>query len=489
MAGPTSTSDGRRGDLSSVTPWELGHALGICDMTSKTLTHGPPLSTTTIKCQPATAVEGLFPLGLSPFEKYLAIDHRPDYPMSFTIDTLVQGEVDFGRLEEAMQIAWVANPMLGVRLAKGEWVWGDGNPPALQRRGAEGCSPSPGFNLCRENPVRVSCRREQQGDVLRVVVHHTACDGLGLVRFIWDTIACYNNESVGGHSSAEVVTAIRRRGVFDRSTVPPVSRCQAIRFQTSEAWRLLVTRPVVLESRSTAPSTAVLRTIGFDRSLTMALRHEARVKGGTLNTAILAAAYEGIANAKCIRPRGGTIRITVPFDLRDNQDRMLTAANKIGYAFLDRRLADSGRAADLIESLQSEVEAIQRWKLAAGFVEGVAAADSFPGGLWAATRLAGKASTLVLSNIGNPRRRRGARRTAGPLSITAMRGAPPVRPGTSVTLGISTHHNGLLITAARDPRRVSESDVDSLLLSLSRICQRIARTGTGLSEVSDAFPW
>ena len=90
-------------------------------------------------------------------------------------------------------------------------------------------------------------------------------------------------------------------------------------------------------------------------------------------------------------------------------------------------------------------------------------------------------STAVVSNIGNVQGRMRAnvpkkdgRNTPGGLTITNMRGVPPVRPGTALSVGITNYCNQLTITTMTDSRQLSPDDRAELTMLIQSQIDRIA---------------
>jgi len=161
----------------------------------------------------------------------------------------------------------------------------------------------------------------------------------------------------------------------------------------------------------------------------------------------------------------------------------MPAANKMSYAFLDRRGKDCRDVVPLAAGIRHATRAIQRENLSRQFVETLAFAASKPKLLRLALRCRVCFSTAVLSNIGDPSRRFNARLqrdqgkvVAGALRMETIFGAPPLRPETRLAIGITTYGGALTLSALVDPHTHSSADCDELL----------ARLADRLLAVSDA---
>ena len=68
-------------------------------------------------CAAKASSTGLFSLPLIPFERYMLVDDRPGYPMSFVFVVELAGTPDRTALEAAFQAALARHPLLSARLA------------------------------------------------------------------------------------------------------------------------------------------------------------------------------------------------------------------------------------------------------------------------------------------------------------------------------------------------------------------------------------
>jgi hypothetical protein len=164
------------------------------------------------------------------------------------------------------------------------------------------------------------------------------------------------------------------------------------------------------------------------------------------------------------------IRVLMPTNQRVSSDRGLSAANVLGYAILDRLIDRRAEPGELLRGVRDETAAISRYNLSSQFMTNIAIASKWPWLLKLGLRRRGGWATVVLSNLGEVgRRARGAYRwdgdrvATGGLRLTSLYGAPPLRPGTRMGIGVSSYRRRMALAAFVDPRYFSESEQEELL--------------------------
>lgn len=413
------------------------------------------------------------PAPLSPFEHLMLVDARRGYPMCFSIECIVEGQLDLARLRQAVDAASRRHPRLCSRVAwlagRPCWLPPDVSPAVVEMQDA--WRP---IELAHESGARVVVRplgERRHGIVL--VVHHSACDGIAACEFFGDLWACYHGiappmvsatvgvEEHGGATVSAGVTG--REGGKNRAVDVLAEAWSFARFRPSPlAWRRSAA-----DDRPGEPGEPPYATIQLDVQATARLRAAATTRTATLNDVIVAAAMRAAVrwNDRHGRSRRG-VRVTLPVSIRPPR-RRVPACNGISYAFLDRsRDACADR-----EALLGSLAKASRWILTSdvvqGFVQAIGLLSRRPWMLRAAIRAPVCLSTMTVSNVGDVSRRMRAgvpklagRDAPGGLVIQGFRGVPPLRPHTRAALGVAAYAGtttiSCLCSAGPDPRAAAE---------------------------------
>src|SRR5690606_37826219 len=99
------------------------------------------------------------------------------------------------------------------------------------------------------------------------------------------------------------------------------------------------------------------------------------------------------------------LRVTMPTSLRQGNEETMSAANRIGYAFLTRRRRDCRDPQALLEGIRWETERVLKGKLGLEFINGLRTSLRIPFALRLMATPPRCFSTVVLSNIGDVTRR------------------------------------------------------------------------------------
>jgi hypothetical protein len=377
------------------------------------------------------------------------------------------------------------------------------------------------FDLARERPFRWYWRATAEGGMLWAYFHHAAVDGLGALSFLGDWFAAYdavvapqrgtrlrslrpemlhtrgrptlenNRPSVGPVAAgSQPVESSPAGSVGGSAGVRPGGTWQAVR----EVVRFLFRRvtPVAaaagdggVGSRLAGESAPPLCWLRLSEVQSSGLRRTAESAGVTLNDWVMRALLEALLRWNRQRDRPGRwYRIMMPVNLRDRQQQRMPAANRIGFAFIDRDLTRCGDREALLRGLAEENAFIRGTGITTLFLQSLDTALRIPGAMRLLTRGGGAGATAVLSNVGDPTRRfhsklstaRGRLRV-GQLVLEEFAGAPPTRPGTNASFLLSQYAGEvtLSVTYARgvlgreSAERLLGYWRDSLLESLGRV--------------------
>lgn len=424
------------------------------------------------------------PRALTPFEQLLLRDQRSGFPMCFFLLCEVEGPLDTPRLQGALQEAAERHPLLCSRIRDTWWrpSWRAPDVVPVLESFPLGSSP-PGIrndpwrpiDIRRTSGVRmVAIERAHDAWEVVLMIQHAACDGLSGLEFLGDVWSRYHgSEPAPFRTPTRVVR--RRSDSSERgadpsapSPQPTSDRGHAASGLGGETARFagflparLARGPVLSPSRpetlpAAGPSLPFF-TVSLSAEQTASIKQRAAADGASLNDVAVAAVMRAVAawNEAAGHP-AAQIRVTMPASLKAPGTRA-PACNDMGYAFLDRTAEACRAPVDLIRSLAAASRWIQEHRAAGLFLDTLAIIDRFPPGLWLLTRLPVPLSTAVVSFVGNvgPRLRANVPRDGGcdlpgGLRIGAVKGVPPIRPGTRLGVGLVIYDGRLHVTALCD---------------------------------------
>jgi hypothetical protein len=205
---------------------------------------------------------------------------------------------------------------------------------------------------------------------------------------------------------------------------------------------------------------------------TTGLRRFATDRGATVNDVLLRDLFVTLrgwnAQHGDLRDRAN-LRLLMPQNLRDREDRGMPAANLMSFAFVTRRADRCDNPDSLLQSIHEETTAIRRGKLSLYFLGSLASLQSAGLLPWLLRREM-CFSTVVLTNLGDSTRRFSTRfpRTAdglvvGNLIYEGVDAVPPLRPLTRAAFAIRNNPHTLTISLKTDARLFSSTDTEQLL--------------------------
>jgi hypothetical protein len=429
----------------------------------------------------------LWPLPLTPFEKFLLLDDRPDYPMTFFGELRFSGELRREPFEHSLALAAARNPLLRAR------VDDDATPPRWTP--ADPYVPlddwaSTGTPIHRADEGRLDIRR-RPGWRVRVRVdaetsyvlwefHHAVCDGHGAMRFIEDVLVAYDAivrcvESGPAFRPVEV-ERLKHRGDFSsfaEQLAPPVRPWwHPIR----DAVRFHAFGPHPLRAPSDEPTARGgypgVNSRVFDDGESARIRSRASSNAGTLNDAALTAVLRTLHDwngRRCGGESPDRLRVLMPINLRVPADEKMPAANRMAFGFVTRDAKAMRDPAALAAGIRDETQYVRRYGLGLDFLGGLATADRWSLLPWI-LRKPRCMATAILTNMGDPTRRfahrfprREGRCVVGDLVLDDITGSPPLRPLTRAGFGIGTYAGRIVINAKCDPTLFADDDAREIL--------------------------
>jgi hypothetical protein len=446
-----------------------------------------------------------FPLELTPFERYMLEDDRPDYPMAIIARAKLSALPRREAFVEAVVEALGRHPLLRARVRRSWrrafWVPATGQRASVDWREDDApvtCPSGARIDLAREVGLRLWMRRAGDGrGVLTLQYHHACCDGIGALQFLGDVFDSYHR-MVTREDAPRVprdAACLRERGRISTGE-PPGGRRKAFdgRCVRELVRRYLWQRPVPLrvpdgagQARGTFPH---LLTTTLAPEELKGLHAAARGLGATTNDLLLRDLFLTLAEWGGSQWGRDWLRVLMPISLRDGEDLHMPAANRIGYVGLDRRVADcgAGRSDELLAGLRAETRASRFGQMGDVFLGIIEGCQSL-GVLRPMLARRDCMATAVLTNLGEMSRwldarptRRGRCVEAGDIVVEELAGTAPVRPLTHAAFAVCTYAGSLTLAMQADPHVFAISDARALLELYARKVR--ATIGSAVTKVA-----
>jgi len=320
----------------------------------------------------------LFPLYLTPLERYFCADDRPSHPMTFYSVYDFLGVVDRAAFEGAVRDALRRHPLLAayVRPAKrGRLCWVAGKPPeAIVDWGtlSDPITPRGGerIDLANEIGVRVWVRQGPDRATATFQYHHAATDGIGALRFAGDVMAFYG-QRVPNDAEPPRLDALETDRLRERIHVQvEYWRTKGFVASTARALgvlgKLMRRRPAPLTAprsdHGPASSFPGIRSTTIQREEYEAIRASALASGAVLNDLLIAALFRTLhewTQAAGDRSARRPLRIMMPVDLRDGESLCLPAVCLASYSFIQRDQRECRDPARLLQDVATKTAEIK----------------------------------------------------------------------------------------------------------------------------------
>jgi len=424
-----------------------------------------------------------FPLPLSVFERYMLLDDRPSHPMASFLEVDLQGDLSQTELQSALSAALVRHPLLNSQVrrdADGKLRW-HVCPQAIQIQmlnAGESPPKSLRFDLEKEPGLRIWARKTSCGLDLILQVHHATSDALGMLTFVmeWLAQATGQDANLPPESVAELCRREDLSGV--QATFPLRRRlrniCRYLFGRSPAPLAIPGTSPPVHSVEQDGPDHHFYHVVRLTQMEFRELRARAHRAHVSLNDWLTTALFQSIAqwnafsvnqssekSASGQQPGVAPWRVLIPVNRRGATQRFLSACNRIGYKMLTRPRNETDSFPQLLESIRNEMAPIR--KNPAGVHNFVKMLRLFArlGLLHRTVRRYDCFSTVILSNLGDisqyfqplfpvqNERLKNGKLAAGPVTIQAIRCAPPRRPNTHLTIVAMTYGGELQLISSR----------------------------------------
>jgi hypothetical protein len=441
--------------------------------------------------------DALFPLPLTPFERYMLADDRRDYPMTYVAQFHFRGTVDREDWEAAYHEALDRHPLLtSVVQGRRFWVPASGRSEIVWLGLEEKIVPGGGEYIDLSQQAGIRAWMNVSADQVRLTVqfHHACCDGIGCFQFVGDWLAAYHARSNGANSGLAPLDSLalaergKSRWKIDQSA--PVSRWRTLRTTCSELLKFAVRRPSPLRGNRTHQENSFpgYRHHTFSKGESRRLRTTASQANANLNDLLLRDLFVTLADWNNAAQSKEWLQIAMPSNLRGRGDADLPAANVIGYAFMVCRARDCADESKLLKVIGDSTADIRERNAGQLFLDGITRLQNIPGALSLFTSPRSCATTTVFSNVGDHTHRFysrlprvSGRSITGKLTLERFLGTPPLRPLTKAVFLATIYAGELTIIMRGDDRMLGRDNSQKLL---DRFVGQLLRSSTAEEQIA-----
>lgn len=418
---------------------------------------------------------------LTPFEEYMFVDDTPAFPMYSCQGLRLTGSIDFDAFDQAYRLALARHPLLNSKVVrrgrKFFWEPNSDIPPIIRRTRPLGTAPEAvDWDIRTDSGMRLflDTLTGPDGSAAEYEffhqIHHTASDGIGMLRFLGDLFLLYG----------------RLLGVIDADLPKLAEDSRVIRHDYgmtyAKYWRFLLRNTLSTLQLVARFPTPFLRQSQLDKSQpivsypriiktplsveeTSAYHAAARRMGLTINDLLLRDIFVVMREfidadeEKSGRPRGNKwLRIAMPINMRTEKHRAMYAANMVSMVFIDRRRRQIDASDAFAEGIHRTTEMIKNKEQGLVLLKNLEGRRVLPGGIEMEMAIKRCWSTTVLSNLGRILHRfpmpcdEQGRVKIGDLTIEDFFGCPPLRYKTLATWGVWSYAGRLQLAMRWDDR-------------------------------------
>jgi hypothetical protein len=336
-------------------------------------------------------------------------------------------------------------------------------------------------NLREELGVKLFVVRDDEHSSLTLQIHHACADGAGMFVFANDLLIAYAQQ-MGVESRRLQLPEfdprrLERRGgygldfwKFLKMLPRQLVGLQGVRQFLSRSPAAVLPHEVLPDDDPAPDHYPATRTHVFTTDETARHREVAKGLGATVNDLLARDLFLTMGDWRANHGADDDeawLRMMVPFNLRSNSDRLLSAANVVSSVFLDRRGVDFAKPDVLLKSIQDEMNLIKDNKLGYTFLFSLRAFSLMPNGLKNNARQDRVSSSCIFTNVGRPLIRcplpkEDGRLAAGNVRLEAIDGMAPLRPHNCVTFSVLEYARQLTFILHYDSRVVTEPQADEM---------------------------
>lgn len=394
-------------------------------------------------------------------------NEQPGYPVIFSVWLSLAGEIDERLLDQALEETTAWHPLLGAVISgrgrKARWTPASSTRHRVLWR-ADARTPIEPIDVSHEPGLRVVGSKREDGTDLVFHFHHASCDGVAGIEFLGDLFAAYS-QLAAGRSHAEPVRVLDSQALVGRyRATRPGSPSRRVGHGASlAAWlaKALAFRPSAMAAapragkRATQDDHALFRLpeVRLGGEQVAALRGLARRAEASLNDLLLAEVLLAVHRWNRDGGGGRRVRLMMPTNQRTSEQAETPAANIVGFEPIDRAIDDSDEWEEVLTDIRRQTAAIKKLRRPSLMDEWVAILAATPPLLDGLLRFPLPLYTGIVSNIGAPADhfwahlpQEDGKVVVGDARLEGVGFAPPVRPRSEISLGITAYGEQLSIT-------------------------------------------
>ena len=436
----------------------------------------------------------VFPLALTPFEKYFLWDDRPEQPMTPIVELQFSTPLNVAAMEQAIAVTVAHNPIMNSIVVGPDHdvCWQLSDEPVRLRCSEEDPPTKEGrlqpIDLRREPGARFWYERTATGSRLLWQLHHCVCDGVAMRAVMIDVLLNYAL-ATGVADAARLEESLLYERFdplqlvhrYDFSHLPPAKRRLTFwqRLKNAHYFHFLTPRP--LRSASARDSVSdqsgveneLLCHQSLDRSLTERVFEKCQATEVGVNELSLAILFRTCAEwNRSLGDKNGKsrLRLMMPFDLRGRNDLRMPATNRLSFVFLGRNYQQCDDFDSLLKSIQRELAAVRETNLHLDLVNGLAAGAKWPRWMRWGLSKSNSMATAVLTYVGDVSRGMNrifpeidGGRPIGDAVLQSVMASPPVRRNTNIAIGLCVNWGQIYFSASWNRAQFSGRDCEKFL--------------------------
>ncbi|WP_437185187.1 hypothetical protein SH668x_002284 [Planctomicrobium sp. SH668] len=335
------------------------------------------------------------------------------HPPVFRVLMRFQGQPDRENLTQAFNRAIVRQPLLTSIVAEDSlglfWKRADSIPEIQWHVGGLSDAqvselPIAAINIREEAGVRCQVWQVDGGITILIDVHHACCDGQGARQLLGEWFGTYQQliGLIPGELKQTTLRfdALSQRHVY-RKPSPPIGFWEGLR----NLYLTVRGKTITLNPRFPAvqPSEIQFERC-FSEEETAQIRGQLKKNNVTINDVGLAAAFTVFAESYPELMHRGRVMILHPIDLRWPSDLRTPACNRVGIAYLRRKVSEIKNEPALLAGIRDEMKYIKNRYVGAEFLRGLAKADGVKSGAQRVQKLGWFVPTLQYTCLGDTTR-------------------------------------------------------------------------------------
>ncbi len=442
----------------------------------------------------AETPESVFPLALTPLEKFFFWDDRPEQPLTPFFDLRFESSIDVALLKECIVEVVDRNPLLRANVAGHDsdlhWTLSDEpfrlldlnlEPPIVKGM----IRP---IDLRTEVGCRFWCETTQHCSQIIIQLHHSVCDGIAFRAVLIDILHAYAIATGNDEESSQDrgmlydrfrYPLLRERYDYEQLGKPQRETTTWQRIKNACYFHFQPPTPLA-KSRCDEPNRGThveannpLCSLLLDRDFSQRILHACQSKEYGINELAIAILFRTCYQWNRLHGdsrRKGRLRILMPCDLRGRTDIRMPATNRLSLSFLGREYSQCDDLNELIGSVQAELKDAKETQLYLDLLNGFKLGCRWPRFMKWALRHQNSMATAVITYAGDVSRGMSKLfpevnelRKVGSASLFSIMAAPPARRNTNISLAICINWGRICISAIWNRTDFSEQDCSEFL--------------------------